>query len=145
MIASAKSISIIAGAVGSLLAFGSAPAAAADAADPFAAEVPLSAADLSEARGGLVIAGFIVEFDLQTLLTLSQANGAGTESQMSFGPEIDTLLINNALDGVAVTRSAILDVFIPNFDTRLDQGLAASVGAAASNSAVLGALTSTPF
>lgn len=107
-------------------------AAHAQSADPFAAETPMDEAALREARGGFVINGFVIDFAVRTILIIDGAVAAGAAtSPLAFDidPSINTLIINNSLDGVAVSRVVALDVVMPNFNSALSSAVAAGAGA----------------
>jgi hypothetical protein len=107
-------------------------AAAAEPADPFAAETPMDEAALRAARGGLVVNGFIIDFAIRTTLIIDGiASSAGATSPVAFDidPSINTLVISNTLDGIEISRVIALDVVIPNFNAALSSAVAAGVGA----------------
>jgi hypothetical protein len=107
-------------------------AAAEDFADPFAAETPMSEAELSEARGGLAVGGFVFDFSVQTTLSVEGAIDPSAALQplaVSFDPAVNTIVINNALDGVSFSRIVALDVSVPNFTPALSNAQAVSAGA----------------
>jgi hypothetical protein len=105
---------------------------AADAADPFAAETPMSDADLAEARGGLSVGGFVFDFGVQTMLIVEDATDPAAALQpltATFDPAVNTIIINNALDGVAISRVVAVDVAVPNFTPALSSAHAGAAGA----------------
>ncbi len=107
-------------------------AAAEGVADPFAAETPMTEAALSEARGGLAVGGFVFDFSVRTTLTVEGAidpAAALRSLAVAFDPAINTIIINNALDGVAISRILSLDVSVPNFTPALSNAQAVSAGA----------------
>lgn len=107
-------------------------AQAESAPDPFASETPLDEAALAKARGGLMINGFLIDFAIQTQLIIDSAGSlpAG-QGPIAFDidPSIDTLIINNTLDGVEVSRIVSLNVAIPNFDMAISSAVSAGAGA----------------
>ncbi|MFZ5617566.1 MAG: hypothetical protein ACOZAA_09640 [Pseudomonadota bacterium] len=121
------------------LSIASAPLAAraeaATAADPFEAEPPMSDAALAAARGGLVVNGFLIDFAVQTTLIIDTAgalSGHSTPIAFEFDPSVNSLIINNSVDGVEITRIVALDVAVRNFTSELSSVMAASAGAGAS-------------
>ncbi len=99
--------------------------------DPFASETPMDNETLAQARGGLVVNGFLIDFALQTTLIIDGIGslpGIGGPIAFDIDPSINTLIINNSLDGVQISHVVALDVAIPNFDAALASAVAAGAG-----------------
>lgn len=119
------------------LSIASAPLAArAEAApDPFEAELAMSDAALAAARGGLVVNGFLIDFAVRTTLIIDAAgalSGHSTPVAFEFDPSVNSLIINNSLDGAEISRIVSLDVAVRNFSSELSSAMASSAGADAS-------------
>lgn len=119
------------------LSIAAAPVAvrAEEAIDPFAAESPMTDAALAEARGGLVINGFLIDFAVRTTLIIDGVDsltGSSAPVAFEFDPTINALTINNSLDAVEITRIVALDVAVQNFSSVLSSAAAANAGADAS-------------
>lgn len=107
-------------------------AGAEETSDPFALETAISDADLAAARGGFSIGGLVFDFALRTRVTIDGAldlSGAASPLAVTFDPAHNTMVINNTLDDVAISRVVSLDVTVPNFTPALSSAQAASAGA----------------
>jgi len=118
--------------LGAILAALPIAAAGAEPVDPFAAETPMDEATLSEARGGLVINGFVIDFAVRTIVIIdgiAALSGATSPVAFDIDPSINTLVISNTLDGIEISRVVALDVVVPNFNAALSSAVAAGIGA----------------
>lgn len=121
--------------------------------DPFAELSPMNDGELLEARGGFMvdnqsvdIAGFLIEFSLAASEFSVNASGAdidftdlqnGTVPEIQFDPGLSTVVIDNTLDNVRISRETTINVHIPNFNSTLSQAAGVSVFTNIANTSIL--------
>ena len=129
------------------------PSSQRTAADPFADLNPMSDNELLDARGGFTvndqsvdIAGFLIEFSLAASQFSIIASGsdvgvpdipASAVPEIEFDPGLSTVVINNTLDNVLISRDTTINVHIPNFNANASQATGISVFTSIANNAFL--------